>query len=185
MNSSVNDPALASLGDLSKSLYVNLSSGSHVTRSSTLRTLQRLTELTKTSSPDLIQSMLDIETTARTVENIRSTSLAMRKLPILSSVEHDEILINFCFGLLTINFAPLWSDACSVLRVLAERSGAKVWELVFAPLNRDSDNECTTTQIPTHEKSNSSSVQSFADNLWDAAQQDSNISLQLLYDKVN
>src|SRR5271155_5441124 len=79
-------------------LEFNLSRPSHAIRETSLRILLS-TNTVGRSDHDLVQAMLNIETTPRTVENIRSTSLAMRKLPALSSSEQDEKLITFCFGL--------------------------------------------------------------------------------------
>jgi hypothetical protein len=123
--------------------------------------------------------MLNIETTPRTVENTRSTSLAMRKLPLMSSPDYDDMLITFCFGLLTINFAPLWNDACAALKAVADRSGAKVWEMAFSQLSSEKDD------ISEHEtQSATAASKSSQDDIWSLGQLDLPAQLQRLYEMV-
>jgi U3 small nucleolar RNA-associated protein 20 len=124
--------------------------------------------------------MLEIENTPRTVENIRSTSLAMRKLTALSTVETDPFLIAFCFGLLTVNFAPLWSDACAVLKAVADRSGAKLWEKAFADLNVEDNEEDNRSDS----KSMKPNLAGLADGIWDNHQLEVTIRRQSLRNKV-
>lgn len=134
------------------------------------------------SDHDLVEAMLNIETTSRAVENIRSTSLAMRKLPALSSSEHDEMLVAFCFGLLTINFTPLWNDACAVLKIISERSGGKIWEKAFAQLTDEAignDGEGDTS------KTEDVKSQRALDKVWNESQLDNDTRLQNLYKTVS
>jgi hypothetical protein len=133
------------------------------------------------SAKELLESMLNIENTPRTVENIRSTSLAMRRLSTLSTSEHDEILIPFCFGLLTVNFAPLWNDACAALKVVAGRSGAKVWELAFSHLSNEMNEESEDAEKP---ETTALGYESFTEKVWDESQQNSTTRLQHLYNTV-
>ena len=138
--------------------------------------------MTERSDRDLIEAMLAIETTPRTVDNIRSTSLAMRKLPAISSSEHDGMLIAFCFGLLTINFAPLWSDACAVLKAISDRSGQKIWERAFTQLTLEDiheKDESSETSKPGNPKS-----ESLPERVWNENQLDYSARLQQLYDSV-
>jgi len=133
------------------------------------------------SDRDLLEAMLNIETTPRSVENIRSTSLAMRKLPALSSSEQDEMLIQFCFGLLTINFTPLWKDACAVLKLISERSGGKIWEKAFDRLTAgdiegDEEHDASKPEDSKSEK--------LIDKVWTESQLDDDTQLQQLYEKV-
>ena len=83
---------------------------------------------------ELIDLMLKIEDTPLTVENIRSISLLMRRLIALCSAERDSALVNFCFGLLTVNFAPLWNDVYGVFKSISQRSGNKIWDMAFSRL---------------------------------------------------
>lgn len=133
------------------------------------------------STQELLEAMLNIENTSHTVENIRSTSLAMRKLSTMCSSENDDLLIAFCFGLLTANFAPLWSDACNALKVVAERSGAKVWGMAFSYLaseiNEESEN--VEKQVTPNLK-----YEAFAEKVWSEGQLDLYSRLQSLYDTV-
>lgn len=129
--------------------------------------------------------MLGIETATRTVENIRSTSVAMRKLPLLSTVEHDGMLVAFCFGLLSVNFAPLWTDVANVLKAIVDRSGSKIWEFAFSRLTGE-DALATGANLnaaaqPMPQKSH---PLSFADELWSNSQLGPSAGLNLLYAKV-
>jgi hypothetical protein len=171
-----------SIPSIAASLERNLSRSSHAIRETSLRILLSITNITGRSDHDLIEAMLNIETAPRTVENIRSTSLAMRKLPALSSSEQDEMLIAFCFGLLTINFAPLWNDACAVLKLISERSGAKIWERAFAQLTsegiEDKEDEFKGSE-PEDAKSESP-----LDKVWNESQLNYDTRLWHLYDMV-
>jgi hypothetical protein len=126
--------------------------------------------------------MLNIEITPRTVENIRSTSLAMRKLPALSSEEEDEMLIAFCFGLLTINFAPLWNDACAVLNVISERSGGKIWGKAFAQLTLEGVQE-NEDELKGSEPEDAKSENPL-DKVWNESQLDYDTRLWHIHDTV-
>jgi U3 small nucleolar RNA-associated protein 20 len=151
-------------------LQINLSKSSHLIRSSTLRLLQQLSEKLDSSS-SLVEALLEIENTPRTVENIRSTSVAMRRLPLLFSKDHDVMLIAFCFGLLTVNFAPLWNDACSVLKAIVERSGAAIWEAAFSRLTKEETSTNTNDESGTEEPADVSPVSgSPTDELWNNCQ---------------
>ena len=169
------------LNQTSLTLQTNLSNPSHLIRSATLRILQLLAPTAKSSPEALIRAMLEIETTPRTVENVRSTSLAMRKLPMLSSVEYDTMLAHFCFGLLTINFAPLWNDACSVLKVISDRSGEIVWKLAFERLNIESNGEMTSTR--DLQRPNSETVENFTDKLWQSVDRSPDDALRFLFEQ--
>lgn len=129
--------------------------------------------------------LLEIENTPRTVENIRSTSVAMRRLPLLFPKEKDEVLISFCFGLLSVNFAPLWNDSCSVLKSVAERSGAKLWAAAFSRLTGleasesvDDNKEVAAETLP------SASLNARSHKVWTDGQLDVIRRLQSLYEKV-
>lgn len=165
-------------------LQTNLSKSSHLIRSSTLRILQQMSEKLDSTSSSLVEALLEIENTPRTVDNIRSTSVAMRRLPLLFSKEHDVMLITFCFGLLTVNFAPLWNDACSVLKAIVERSGASIWEAAFSRLTHE-EASSTHDDNGIEEQTDVSAVSvSATDELWNNCQGDSYYRLQSLYAKV-
>jgi len=132
-------------------------------------------------SATLVEAMLSIENTSRTVENIRSTSLAMRKLAAISSEEHDDMLVSFCFGLLTVNFAPLWNDACAVLKTICDRSGAKIWDLAFSRLTTDEDG---SEEVSDNVKDGKANNEIYADQIWNESQQDLTTRVQRLYDEV-
>jgi hypothetical protein len=128
--------------------------------------------------------MLEIETTPRRVENIRSTSIAMRKLPILSSAEYDDLVISFSFGLLTVQFAASWSDAWATLKIISERSGAKVWETAFARLRLEGEENVASPVTADHQREVKFSIADFADELWTVSAESLRGRLQALYDTV-
>jgi hypothetical protein len=118
-----------------------------------------------------------------TVENIRSTSVAMRRLPLIFSKDKDEMLITYCFGLLTVNFAPLWNDACSVLKAVAERSGAKVWAAAFSRLVGADASEAVD-ELETTQPTSPSVSESAISKVWNVCQLDAGNRLQSLYENV-
>ena len=117
--------------------------------------------------------MLNIENAPRTVENIRSTSLAIRQLSTMCSAEQDNMFIAFCFGLLTVNFAPLWNEACAALKVVAGRSGVEVWEMAFPPLVSEKNEESEDVEKNELAKLDN---EMFAEKIWNEGQQDFIIS---------
>ena len=163
-------------------LQQNLSYPSHLIRSTSLRILIHIMNTIRPSANNLLEAMLAIENTPRTVENIRSTSLAMRKLSTMSSSEYDEILIAFCFGLLTVNFAPLWSDACAALKVVSGRSGVKVWELTFSHLTSENNEE--SEDIINKGAPSDDTAELPSDQIWRESELDFPSRLQRLYDTV-
>ena len=165
---------------LSGPLLQNLSYPSHMIRLISLRILS--TAYAHMSSHELINAMLNIEATSCTVENIRSMSMAIRRLPLLSSLEHDEMMIAFCLGLLTINFSPIWPEACGVLKAVADRSGAKIWKTIFPQVI--SDQNFTPEGISARHETKEHSVEQFVDTLWSESQLEFNDRLQHLYDSV-
>jgi hypothetical protein len=167
---------------IAASLERNLERPSHAFREISLRILLSITNINGRSDHDLIEAMLNIEITPRTVENIRSTSLAMRKLPALSSSEQDEMLIAFCFGLLTINFAPLWNDACAVLNVISERSGGKIWGKAFAQLTLEGVQE-NEDELKGSEPEDAKSENPL-DKVWNESQLDYDTRLWHIHDTV-
>jgi U3 small nucleolar RNA-associated protein 20 len=169
--------------ELKNSLQSNLSNPSHLVRSVSLRILQSLVAVDQHSS-ELVNAMLSIETTPRTVENVRSTSIAMRKLPQLSSPENDEMLVHFCFGSLTVNFAPLWNDACSVLKAVSDRSGSVVWRIALAGLRSEKADPAVlvdkTLQSTVEETEN---IRVLADRIWRAVEQNLDETLEFLLEQ--
>jgi hypothetical protein len=105
----------------------------------------------------------------------------MRRLSTTCSPEDDEIFIAFCFGLLTVNFSPLWSDVCAALKVIAGRSGAKVWEMAFSNLSLEENEQLDEAEKVETPKLN---YEDFVKKLENEAQQDAASRLQNLHDKV-
>jgi hypothetical protein len=162
-------------------LQQNLSYPSHLIRSTSLRIFKHVMNITSPSANDLLEAMLAIENTPRTVENIRSISLAMRRLSTLSSSEYDKILIAFCFGLLTVNFAPLWSDACTALKVISGRSGMQVWELAYFNLTSENNEE---SESITEKGVSDVTSESASDQIWGEGELDFPSRLERLYATV-
>jgi hypothetical protein len=144
-----------------------------------------MSERLDTTSTELVEALLAIENTPRTVENIRSMSVAMRRLPLLFSKEKDEMLITYCFGLLTVNFAPLWNDACTVLKAVAERSGAKVWTAAFLRLVAPEASGIIKDELETEVQPTPPAGQESAiGKVWSDCQLDASRRLQSLYENV-
>lgn len=97
----------------------------------------------------------------------------------MSSADHDEILIAFCFGLLTVNFAPLWSDACATLKAVSGRSGLKLWELTFS--NLTSENSENSGDIIEKCEASDVAAESVSDQIWSESELDFPSRLQRLY----
>jgi len=108
----------------------------------------------------------------------------MRRLPILSTDKHDDLVIAFCFGLLTVQFAAAWNDACSTLKVISDRSGAKVWEMAFARLKMDDEGAKPSAVTADHQRPEKFSITNFADEIWGIAGQDLTFRLRSLCDAV-
>jgi hypothetical protein len=164
----------------SHNLERNLAYPSHIIRKTSLQILKQVSPHLSSSLHDLVEAMLEIENTARTVDKIRDTSLTMRKLPALSTVETDAFLIAFCFGLLTINFAPLWNDACAVLKTVADRSGAKLWERAFSDLNSEDGRQVDATPS----KGDKPTIMELTSTVWEENQLDLEFRREALHKKV-
>jgi hypothetical protein len=95
-------------------------------------------------------------------------------------VETDPFLIAFCFGLLTINFAPLWGDACAILKAVADRSGAKLWEKAFADLNAEDNEEVNNSDS----KSAKPNLEALANGIWEDYQLELATRRESFHDKV-
>jgi hypothetical protein len=95
------------------------------------------------------------------------------------------MLIAFSFGLLSVSFAPLWKDACNVLKAIVDRSGPKIWEFAFSRLTGETSFSNAASEDdavqPTPETSQPLQL---ADALWNNSQLEPNTGLESLYDKV-
>jgi len=89
-------------------------------------------------------------------------------------------MIAFCFGLLTVNFAPLWSDASGVLKIIGDRSGAKLWEKAFSDLNLEDSGEIDVGPS----KIDKSNTLALSNTIWQGHQVDLKAQMEGLHDKV-
>ena len=89
-------------------------------------------------------------------------------------------MIAFCFGLLTVNFAPLWSDASGVLKIIGDRSGAKLWEKAFSDLNLEDSGEIDVGPS----KIDKSNTLALSNTIWEGNQVDLKSRTEGLHDKV-
>jgi hypothetical protein len=164
-------------------LKFNLASPSHSLRATTLRILLHLASIVDPSSTTFTQALLEIENTPRNVENIRSTSLAMRKLPVTCPSGLEDMLVAFCFGLLTVNFAPLWTDASGILKAISEHSGVTVWEMAFRRLIENEEDTIDQDDTANHKESGVA-IEDHADKIWNENHLSSPACLSLLLAKV-
>ncbi|KAI9808919.1 MAG: U3 snoRNP protein [Pycnora praestabilis] len=103
----------------------NLGAPSHTLRSLSLRILNELYLLTHSERAEILSTASLIEDTTLTLQSARSVSMHVRKLATsyASAASHPwlkESIPAFCYGLLTVNFAQLWDDATSALKVMSE-----------------------------------------------------------------
>lgn len=108
----------------------------------------------------------------------------MRKLPVICPSGLEEMLVAFCFGLLTVNFAPLWTDATGVLKVISERSGATVWEMAFRRLIENEEDASDQDDAGNHKESGAATTEDHAEKIWIENHLSSHARLSLLFAKV-
>ena len=95
------------------------------------------------------------------------------------------MLIAFCFGLLSVSFAPLWKDACNVLKAIVDRSGSKIWEFAFSRLTGEkSFSNAALEDDAVQSAPETSQPLQLADDLWNNSQLEPNTGVESLYDKV-
>ena len=92
------------------------------------------------------------------------------------------MLIAFCFGVLTINFAPLWNDACAVLKVISERSGGKIWEKAFTQLTLEGIQG--KEDEPKGSEPEDAKSEGPLDKMWNESQLDHDTRLWHIHDTV-
>lgn len=113
------------IGSLSTALLNNLSSPSHELRLYSLRILRLLSERLGVSDSQTISIAIGIEESELTLQTERFLSMQLRKLAIgykgMSSQKWlDQLLPNFCFGLLSKKLASLVNEACEAIKVVCE-----------------------------------------------------------------
>ena len=102
------------------SLTQSLSNSSHELRAICLSVFHRLYQEINQEELELLNSMIKVEETPPTLENMRQISMEMRKISaIYKRTAVDSWLYlavpSFCFGLLHVKLSKLWDDVCSVI----------------------------------------------------------------------
>lgn len=136
-------------------LVTNLLAPSHEVRTSSLRCLEILYAYKNPTSQvsEIINTAKLIEDTPLTMNNARTISMYIRRLGIeYSSVSKDSwerrIVPCYCFGLLTIHFAPAWDDSALALAKIAQIEEELVAELAFSWLSMRNEGEDTKPEAP-------------------------------------
>jgi U3 small nucleolar RNA-associated protein 20 len=131
-------------------LITNLLLPSHEVRTSSLRCLEILYAYKNPTSQvsEIINTAKLIEDTPLAINNARTISMYIRRLGIeYPSVPKDSwarrIVPYYCFGLLTLHFAPAWDDSALVLAKVAEIEEELVAQLAFSWLSLKSEGEDT------------------------------------------
>ncbi|KAH8153790.1 uncharacterized protein LAJ45_01557 [Morchella importuna] len=136
-------------------LITNLLLPSHEVRTSSLRCLEILYAYKNPTSQvsEIINTAKLIEDTPLAINNARTISMYIRRLGIeYPSVSKDSwerrIVPYYCFGLLTLNFAPAWDDSALVLAKVAEVEEELVAQLAFSWLSLKSEGEDVKSEAP-------------------------------------
>jgi hypothetical protein len=84
----------------------------------------------------VFEPLLVIEAMKNDVSNIRSKSMAMKRLEQLFSIGgldgiYEDAIIRAFLGYLTIQFTPLWQSSCQMLSAMASSSSKKFWEVFY------------------------------------------------------
>ena len=93
--------------------------------------MHELYGLTRGAKSDILRTALLVEEQTLTLETARSASMHIRKLATsLNPAATDPLLVRvvvqYCYGLLTVRFAPLWDDAVATLVEIASWNGQLV-----------------------------------------------------------
>lgn len=119
-------------------LITNLASPSHGVRQLSLRCLELLWAYRNPEHQvsECINTAKVIEDTPLTIVNARNVTMYVRRLGSeYAAVEEGSwerrIVPYYCFGLLTVHFAPAWEDAAAALAKVAEVEEELVAELAF------------------------------------------------------
>ncbi|KAL7274098.1 U3 snoRNP protein [Rhizina undulata] len=120
-------------------LLSNLTSPSHDVRSLSLACLEIL-YMKKNKDGNQISEVINlakiIEETPLTIQNARTIAMYVRKLGAEHAHVKDDpwqknVVAYYCFGLLTVNFSPVWDDAIKALQTVVETNEEKVAALAF------------------------------------------------------
>lgn len=107
------------------SLTQSLSNSSHELRTICLSVFDMLYKKTGQEVPELLNSMLKVNETSPTLENMRSISMEMRKLDAfykciaIDSWLHQAVP-SFCFGLLHVKLSKLWDDVRFIVENISD-----------------------------------------------------------------
>ncbi|KAI5778586.1 armadillo-type protein [Geopyxis carbonaria] len=124
---------------LCDTLIPNLSSPSHDARRTTLFLLDLFSSTWPSEAadtPDILRTLGLIEDTPFAITNQRNLAMYVRKLGmeyghLSPGSRYRTIVPWYCFGLMTVRFAPMWEDAAKALAMVTEANEELVAELAF------------------------------------------------------
>lgn len=126
-------------------LITNLATPSHEVRQLSLRCLEVLWACRNPEHQvsEVINTAIVIENTPLTIVNARNVAMYVRRLGSeYAGVEKGSwerrVVPYYCFGLLTVHFAPAWDDAAAALLKVAESEEEMVAGLAFGWLQLQS-----------------------------------------------
>uniref|UniRef100_U9SZI5 Uncharacterized protein n=1 Tax=Rhizophagus irregularis (strain DAOM 181602 / DAOM 197198 / MUCL 43194) TaxID=747089 RepID=U9SZI5_RHIID len=84
---------------------------------------------------------LKVEEISTTISTYREKAMHLRKLNALISSKrvpefYSEVVPLYCFGLLTINFSAIWTDAINALVNFSQVDSHTFWNLIYNELSR-------------------------------------------------
>ncbi|KAI8098559.1 uncharacterized protein BX664DRAFT_254120 [Halteromyces radiatus] len=93
---------------------------------------------------ELVEVALNMEEIAPTMNDFRDKLILIQKLNLISSTNRvPDLYTDFvplvALGILTINFKPLWEDACKALKTFATTNRELYWTLCFNEIAKFED----------------------------------------------
>ncbi|ORZ06726.1 hypothetical protein BCR42DRAFT_496277 [Absidia repens] len=109
---------------------------------------------------EIVDITVDMESIIPSMNDFRDKLILIQKLNLICSTKRiPDIYADFvplvAFGLLTVNFKPLWEDARKILKTFADTSRELYWTLCFAELAKFEDERllvCDGFTAPVIEK---------------------------------
>ncbi|KAI5797940.1 armadillo-type protein [Peziza echinospora] len=125
-----------------EALIKNLRSSSTEIRNVSLQCLEILHEIQYCAKSEVIDVAVTIESTEPTLDSARSLSMYARRFAALyPSIPKDnwvsKLTPSYLFGLLTMQFSPIWEDALYALTKVAESDAESVISVAFEWLQQD------------------------------------------------
>jgi U3 small nucleolar RNA-associated protein 20 len=171
---------------LKNSVLQALESPSHFMRQNVLGLAKMLSKTHSGEELSLLDVALSIEETPLSLESIRHVSMQMRRLTTMYtefSQSKDSWVLTairaYSFGLLRVNFAPLWSDVCSMLQQICQHKQGEthVSEIAFRwlenkPINSFVENIPQEAPRMTQNKAKGdiyAKYQALIHNAWDSS----------------